>query len=116
MWKECFPFSSVIPLWCLLLLTELSTTGTNLMHHVSQKGSFDTENWSSKPSVPTCEGTAIGAAIAARVVVPPGEKRDIVFSLAWDSPEVKFLKGKSYHRYDLRPYEHCLHLYLNMNC
>lgn len=67
----------------------------------AQNGSFDKENWSSKPSTPTSKGTAIGAAIAARVTVPPGEKREVVFSLAWDSPEVKFLKGKSYHRYDL---------------
>jgi non-lysosomal glucosylceramidase len=90
---------SDISQWCLLLsmlvCSELSTT--DLMH-VSQKGSFDQENWSSKPSVPTRQGSAIGAALAARVEVPPGEKRDVVFSLAWDSPEVKFLKGKSYHR------------------
>ena len=79
----------------MLVRSELS------MHYTSQKGSFDKENWSSNPSVPTRQGTAIGAALAARVEVPPGEKRDVVFSLAWDSPEVKFLKGKSYYRCDI---------------
>lgn len=90
----------------MLVRSDLSVT--DLMHFVSQKGSFDLENWSSKPSAPTREGTAIGAALAARVEVPPGEKRDVVFSLAWDSPEVKFLKGKSYHRCDFIPYKYIL--------
>lgn len=68
-----------------------------------QKGGFDAENWSCKPSEPTKQGVACAAALAARVVVPPGEKREVVFSLAWDSPEIKFLKGKSYHRYEFCP-------------
>lgn len=77
---------------------EVQTTAKDIWTELKDNGSFDKENWSSKPSTPTSKGTAIGAAIAARVTVPPGEKRDVVFSLAWDSPEVKFLKGKSYHR------------------
>ncbi|KAG0621376.1 hypothetical protein M758_3G014900 [Ceratodon purpureus] len=77
---------------------EVQVTAKDIWAELKDKGSFDKGNWSSKPSTPTRHGSAIGAALAARVVVPPGEKRDVVFSLAWDSPEVKFLKGKSYHR------------------
>lgn len=68
-----------------------------------QKGGFDAENWNCKPSEPTKQGASCAAALAARVSVPPGEKREVVFSLAWDSPEIKFLKGKSYHRYEFCP-------------
>ncbi|XP_024382229.1 uncharacterized protein [Physcomitrium patens] len=77
---------------------EVEVTAKDMWTEVKENGSFDKENWNFKPSAPTRQGSAIGAAIAARVEVPPGEKRDVVFSLAWDSPEVKFLKGKSYHR------------------
>lgn len=47
---------------------------------------------------PTAVGTAVGAAVAASVTVPANGKRIVVFSLAWDCPEAKFLKGKSYYR------------------
>lgn len=65
---------------------------------MKEHGSFDPGNWDIKPLPPSKQGSSIGAAVAARVVVPPHEKRTVVFALAWDSPEVKFVKGKSYHR------------------
>lgn len=65
---------------------------------MKENGSFDSGNWDMKPLPPSGQGSSIGAAVSARVVVPPHEKKTVVFSLAWDSPEVKFVKGKSYHR------------------
>lgn len=65
---------------------------------MKEHGSFNSSNWDIKPLPPSAQGSSIGAAVSARVVVPPHEKRTVVFSLAWDSPEVKFVKGKSYHR------------------
>ncbi|GBG69798.1 hypothetical protein CBR_g4627 [Chara braunii] len=47
---------------------------------------------------PSGEGCAIGAAVAAFTVVPPGMSREMVFSLAWDAPIVKFCEGSSYYR------------------
>lgn len=44
-------------------------------------------------------GSSIGAAIAASVTVPPDGVRTVTFSLAWDCPEVKFMGGKTYHRW-----------------
>lgn len=65
---------------------------------MQQHGLFNQCNWDIKPSPPSTEGSSIGAAVAARVVIPPLEKRTVVFALAWDSPEVRFRKGRSYHR------------------
>ncbi|KAI5068564.1 hypothetical protein GOP47_0016909 [Adiantum capillus-veneris] len=65
---------------------------------MKEHGSFDSGNWDIKPSPASSQGSSIGAAVAAKVVVPPHEKKTVVFGLAWDSPEVKFIKGKSYHR------------------
>lgn len=65
---------------------------------MKQHGSFDQGNWDMKPFPPSTQGSSIGAAVSASVVVPAHEKKTVVFSLAWDSPEVKFLEGKSYHR------------------
>ncbi|KAH7445901.1 hypothetical protein KP509_01G027700 [Ceratopteris richardii] len=66
---------------------------------MKEHGSFAPRNWDLKPSPPSSQGSSIGAAVAAKVIVPSHEKKHVVFALVWDSPEVKFVKGKSYHRY-----------------
>ncbi|XP_057864285.2 uncharacterized protein LOC131072213 isoform X2 [Cryptomeria japonica] len=43
-------------------------------------------------------GSSIGGAVSASVLIPPHEKKVITFALAWDSPQVRFASGKSYHR------------------
>ncbi|CAM6012230.1 unnamed protein product [Sphagnum balticum] len=73
-------------------------TAKDMWAKLKQDGCFSNENWSAKGSSPSKAGAPIGAAVAAQVSIPPNEKRNITFSLGWDSPEVKFLKGKSYHR------------------
>jgi len=50
------------------------------------------------PSDPSPRGLAIAAALAARVHVPPGETREIVFSLAWDMPVARFGSGSAWYR------------------
>jgi len=66
---------------------------------VMQHGRLDVDNWdTTHTSSPSRSGSVIGAAVAAHLVVPPNEKRTVDFVLAWDSPHVKFLKGRSYRR------------------
>jgi non-lysosomal glucosylceramidase len=43
-------------------------------------------------------GAAIGAALAAKVCVPAGHKREIVFALAWDIPKARFGLGTAWYR------------------
>lgn len=66
---------------------------------VMQHGRLEVDEWNTThTSSPSRSGSVIGAALAAHLVVPPNEKRTVDFVLAWDSPEVKFLKGRSYLR------------------
>jgi len=66
---------------------------------VMQLGRLDVEDWNTThTSSPSRPGSVIGAAVAAHLVIPPNEKRTVDFVLAWDSPDVKFLKGRSYRR------------------
>lgn len=62
-----------------------------------QHRSFDALKYDEKP-LPSEPGSSIGAAIAASVTIPSGSTRSVTFSLAWDSPEVRFYSGKTYHR------------------
>ena len=48
-----------------------------------------------KPSTPDL---SIGAAISARLEIPPGESREVVFSLAWDMPVARFGWGTGWYR------------------
>ncbi|XP_050920592.1 uncharacterized protein LOC127138238 isoform X1 [Lathyrus oleraceus] len=69
----------------------------DMWNEVKQHGSFDHLN-STETSVPSEPGSSIGAAIAATVTIPPDAQRTVTFSLAWDSPEVKFPGGRVYNR------------------
>ncbi len=53
-------------------------------------------NYSSEKT--STEGMAIGAALAARVRVPAGEQREVVFVLAWDMPVARFGSGSGWYR------------------
>lgn len=44
------------------------------------------------------EGRTIAAALAAKTLVPPGERRQVVFLLAWDAPVVRFGRGHGHYR------------------
>ena len=52
----------------------------------------------SAASSPSLPGEAIGAAVAARVRVPAGESRELVFALAWDMPVARFESGAAWYR------------------
>lgn len=43
-------------------------------------------------------GAAIGAAVAAKVLIPPGQRRQLVFCLAWDMPLARMGLGAAYYR------------------
>ncbi len=47
---------------------------------------------------PSRPGEAIGAAVCARTVVPPGEACEVVFVLAWDMPVARFGLGTGWYR------------------
>eukprot|EP00249_Psilotum_nudum_P025025 c29353_g1_i1 orf=734-3784(+) len=88
---------SVCP--CFLLSGRgINCSARDMWLEVKQHGSFSQDNWNVKPFLPSLEGSSIGAAVAAAVVIPPHETRTIVFALAWDCPETRFQKGRSYHR------------------
>lgn len=63
-----------------------------------QHGSFEHLK-STEASVPSEQGSSIGAAIAASVTIPSDAVRTVNFSLAWDCPEVNFMGGKTYYRF-----------------
>lgn len=44
------------------------------------------------------KGRSIAAAIAAKTLVGPGERKQVVFLLAWDAPIVRFGKGHGHYR------------------
>ena len=70
--------------------------GTDLWRSFAADGSL--ENLSD--STPAAEGEQIGAAIAVRITLAPGETRSIPFGLAWDFPVTEFAEGViSYRRY-----------------
>ena len=51
-------------------------------------------------TTPAAEGEQIGAAIAVRITLAPGETRQIPFVLTWDFPVTEFAEGViSYRRY-----------------
>lgn len=47
---------------------------------------------------PSARGESIGAAVAARVHVPAGQTREIIFALAWDMPIARFGWGSGWYR------------------
>ncbi|KAJ0025811.1 hypothetical protein Pint_07568 [Pistacia integerrima] len=70
-------------------------TAKDMWNEIKKNGSF--EHLDCKRTSPSEPGSSIGAAIAATVTVPSGAVRTVTFSLAWDSPEVRFCE-KTYHR------------------
>ncbi len=46
---------------------------------------------------PSASGEVIGAAVAARVTVPPGGVRQVAFALGWDAPVVRAGYGTAWH-------------------
>lgn len=50
------------------------------------------------PTVPSSAGDVNCAAVSASTWVEPNGKCTVAFAIAWSSPKVKFMKGKSYHR------------------
>lgn len=47
---------------------------------------------------PSKVGSTIGAAVCATVRVPPGQTREVAFSLAWDMPLARMGEGGAYYR------------------
>ncbi|KAH7663808.1 Glucosylceramidase protein [Dioscorea alata] len=72
-------------------------TASDMWDEIKKHGNFDHLD-SAETSSPTESGSSIGAAVAASLMVPSNATRTVTFSLAWDSPKVKFHYGKTYHR------------------
>ncbi|CAA0264644.1 unnamed protein product [Arabidopsis thaliana] len=70
-------------------------TAGDMWDEIKKNASFD--KLTSNACSPSKPGTSIGAAIAAKVKVPPGCDRTVTFSLSWDCPEARF-DEKTYHR------------------
>ncbi|CAL9232258.1 unnamed protein product [Arabidopsis halleri] len=70
-------------------------TAKEIWDEIKKNKSFDGLN--NELGSPSRPGTSIGAAIAAKVKVPPGCDRTVTFSLSWDCPKVRF-NEKTYHR------------------
>nr|GMD70815.1 non-lysosomal glucosylceramidase-like isoform X1 [Ipomoea batatas] len=72
-------------------------TAKDIWNQIEEHGSFDHLKDDQTPTLSE-PGSSIGAALAATVTVPSGAVRTVTFSLAWDCPEIRFPKGKTYHR------------------
>ncbi|VVB11773.1 unnamed protein product [Arabis nemorensis] len=70
-------------------------TAGDMWDEIKKNTSFD--KLTSNACSPSKPGSSIGAAIAAKVKVPPGCDRTVTFSLSWDCPEARF-DEKTYHR------------------
>ncbi|CAN0928035.1 Non-lysosomal glucosylceramidase [Linum grandiflorum] len=71
-------------------------TAKDMWDEIKTHGTF--ENLCCK-NLPSEQGSSIGAAISASVTVPSGSVKTVTFSLAWDSPEVRFSEKTYYRRY-----------------
>ncbi|KAI7735627.1 hypothetical protein M8C21_031943, partial [Ambrosia artemisiifolia] len=81
-----------------------SVTAKEMWGKMEQDGHFDQENFNTGPTVPSSAGDANCAAVSASTWVEPNGKCTVAFAIAWSSPKVKFMKGKSYHRRYTRYY------------
>ncbi|GKE53820.1 non-lysosomal glucosylceramidase, partial [Tanacetum coccineum] len=57
---------------------------------------FDQENFNNGATFPSSAGEANCAAVSDSTWIEPKWKCRVAFALAWSSPKVKFMKGKSY--------------------
>ncbi|XP_076924518.1 uncharacterized protein LOC143586990 [Bidens hawaiensis] len=81
-----------------------SVTAKEMWGKMEQDGHFDQGNFNTGPTVPSSAGDASCAAVSAATWVEPNGKCTVAFAVAWSSPKVKFMKGKSYHRRYTRYY------------
>ncbi|XP_024514896.1 non-lysosomal glucosylceramidase isoform X1 [Selaginella moellendorffii] len=72
-------------------------TAKEMWNQMREKGCFDTDTVC-EPSLPSLVNSSLGAAVSASVTIAPHGKKVVDFALSWDIPEVKFPKGRSYHR------------------
>ncbi|KAJ0818355.1 putative glucosylceramidase [Helianthus annuus] len=81
-----------------------SVTAKEMWGKMEQDGHFDQDNFNSGHTAPSSAGDANCAAVSASTWVEPNGKCTVAFAIAWSSPKVKFMKGKSYHRRYTRYY------------
>ncbi|XP_031097658.1 non-lysosomal glucosylceramidase [Ipomoea triloba] len=89
---------SVTVLPCFGLTEGSCITAKDMWGKMAQDGHFDRENFSKGPSIASSPGETHCAAVSASTWVEPHGKCTVAFSVAWSSPQVKFMKGKSYFR------------------
>ncbi|KAH7833200.1 hypothetical protein Vadar_004018 [Vaccinium darrowii] len=87
---------TVLP--CFGLSEGSCITAKDMWGKMVQDGQFDRENFDSGPSMPSSPGDTHCAAVSASTWVEPHGKCTVAFAVAWSSPKIKFMKGKSYHR------------------
>ncbi|XP_058182262.1 uncharacterized protein LOC131300433 [Rhododendron vialii] len=87
---------TVLP--CFGLSEGSCITAKDMWGKMVQDGHFDRENFDSGPSMPSSPGDTHCAAVSASTWVEPHGKCTVAFAVAWSSPKIKFMKGKSYHR------------------
>ncbi|KAL7177370.1 hypothetical protein ACSBR2_030677 [Camellia fascicularis] len=87
---------TVLP--CFGLSEGSCVTAKDMWGKMVQDGHFDRENFNTGPSMPSSPGETCCAAVSASAWVEPHGKCTVAFALAWSSPKIKFMKGKSYHR------------------
>ncbi|VFQ65919.1 unnamed protein product [Cuscuta campestris] len=87
---------SVLP--CFGLTEGSCITAKDMWGKMEQDGHFDRENFNKGLSMPSSPGETHCAAVSASTWVEPHGKCTVAFALAWSSPQVKFMKGKSYFR------------------
>ncbi|KAH7439550.1 hypothetical protein KP509_04G066500 [Ceratopteris richardii] len=90
-------YVSVCPCFSLVG-NEGEFSARDMWNEIKENGVFNKDHKNSFPISVSRSGHSIASAVAAQVSLQPSEKKTVNFSLAWDSPKVKFLKGRSYYR------------------
>ncbi|KAM7266746.1 hypothetical protein ACFE04_004643 [Oxalis oulophora] len=85
--------------WFLISGNAKGVSARDMWNEIKKHGSFDHIDSSQCQTSPSASRSSIGAAIAASVTIPSGSIRTVTFSLAWDSPEVRFSEKTYYRRY-----------------
>ncbi|CAI5470808.1 unnamed protein product [Closterium sp. Yama58-4] len=73
-------------------------SAADMWQHLEKTGTLPPHHESALASHPSFPGTAIGAAVAASVSVPPGATRHVDFTLCWDVPVARFNPDSHYLR------------------
>eukprot|EP01119_Soliformovum_irregulare_P022256 TRINITY_DN757_c0_g1_i1.p1 TRINITY_DN757_c0_g1~~TRINITY_DN757_c0_g1_i1.p1 ORF type:complete len:910 (-),score=236.24 TRINITY_DN757_c0_g1_i1:44-2773(-) len=88
---------------CPLFLTNNFASCKQLWEDFKDDGELTSKDY---PTRISAKGETVGAAVCAKVKVPKGETKEVVFSLGWDAPITRFSSGEAYFKRYTKFYGH----------